>query len=148
MNTKIYIAGAISGQKIEDVIEKFNNTKSILQQHGFLTLSPLEGVKPRVNISEREQDNEYKPEMKNRAIVQRDKYYVQQADIIFADLRNCTRTSIGTCFEIAWAAMWNKYIIAVIDKDDINHRHAFLLENVSVVFDKYDDAIQHLIEIG
>lgn len=136
-----------SGQNFEDVLQRFSSTSRLLKMYGFNVLSPLEGVTPRTEVSAREHDTDYKPQMKNHAIVSRDRWYVQNADVVFVDLTGTTRTSVGSVFEIAWAREFGKYIIAVTEPDDVNHRHAFILESVSVVFDNKEDAIQHLTEI-
>ena len=84
------------------------------------------------------------PVATNHAIFERDKWMVNQCDVILADLSNSgQRVSIGTVMELAWAAQLGKHSVVILPKENI-HRHAFILESADVIFEMWDDAFFYL----
>lgn len=149
MNKSIYVAGAISGQDLSDVLTKFVRTKQRLVEMGFTVFSPLEGLQPRVKTTDRceKEGKSYTPQMTDKAIVARDRWYVSMSDIIFADLTGCFQASIGTVVEITWGKEMGRYVIAIIPTDDVIHNHAFVLQQASVVFNTVEEGLEHLTEL-
>ena len=83
----------------------------------------------------------------NHAIFSRDKWMVQQVDILFANFTGATIVSIGSMFELAWGSLLGKQVIVVIDKKNI-HQHAFVLEAASIIFEDENEAISYLTKLA
>jgi nucleoside 2-deoxyribosyltransferase len=83
------------------------------------------------------------PVSTNHAIYERDKWMVEQCDIVLMDLTYAKFASIGCTMELAWASLLNKHTIIVMGEDNV-HRHAFILEAADIIFATMDDAIGYL----
>ena len=141
---KIYLAGAISGETYEDVVEKIEAKKYALQLMGYKILNPMtakKAIRTEIKLKSHGYGN---PESTNHAIFGRDRWMVEQADILLVDLRDTPdRASIGSCFEMAWGFAANKHIVLVMEKESI-HQHAFVLEAADIVFETMAEAYLYL----
>lgn len=139
----IYTAGSISGKTPQEVEKYFTTLKVLFESFGYTVLNPMTAKGHLITeMAYRAADYRH-PISTNRAILSRDRWMVQQADIIYADLTNATHASIGTMFELAWAYDHHKHTIIVMDETNIHH-HAFVLESVSIVFPQAKEAIDYL----
>jgi len=141
---KIYIAHQISGLGGQEVIDYFENTKTILQALGFQVFSPMTAKGYfRNEIKFKEHGYEGLPVSTNHAIFERDKWMVSQADVVLTDLTGMKRNSIGCTMELAWASLLGKHTIVVMEKDN-PHRHAFILEAGDIIFEQLGEAFLYL----
>lgn len=145
MSKTIYTAGPISGHNGNDVLDYFQGTKKKLEEAGFKVLQPMQGKEAmRTEIEFRAEGYKDIKITSNHAIYTRDQWMVRQSDIIYVNLMNSgERVSIGSMMEMAWASILGKYVIASIPKENV-HRHAFVLEAASVVFDSHEEAMDYL----
>lgn len=135
---KVYVAGSMSGLTWEETKNRFFSVRDRLEAVGFMVFTPLLG---KDEVFEEDQvltargldDNAI---MKESSIVNRDRWMVENSDIIFANLSGVKKASLGTCFEIAWAyaSKPSKNVIAVIDKNTI-HDHAFIHQCATIFYD-------------
>ena len=140
---RIYVAGAISGGKVEDVKSYFTNMSKELSSYGFDVLSPMTG-KGKLRTSDTYRAMDYPdPIATNRAIIGRDRWMVGQADVIFCNLSGATRVSIGSMMELAWAYELRKHIVLVMEKDNI-HQHAFVKMVADIIFETSEEALEYL----
>ena len=144
---KIYLAGSISGQSYEDVVNLINEKRKTLQAMGYEILNPMaakKAIRTEIKLRPKGYGN---PESTNHAIFGRDRWMVSQADILLVDLRNTPeRVSIGSCFEMAWGSMLNKHIVLVMEEESV-HQHAFVLEAADIIFETLEDAFDYLAEM-
>ena len=138
---KIYLAGPISGKEYEAVAEFFTTKIERLRVAGYTVLNPMLGKDDLRNETELRGYGYKGPTTTNHAIFERDRWMVEQSDVVFADLSCTERVSIGTMFELAWASLLGKHTVAVVDS---RHWHAFVLEAADVIFDCVDDAMEYL----
>jgi len=141
---KVYLAGSISGESYEDVVIRINRKRIALEEMGYEVLNPMTSKKA-IRTEIKLKSNGYgNPESTNHAIFGRDRWMVEQADILLVDLRGTPeRVSIGSCFEMAWGFMLNKHIVLVMEDDSI-HKHAFVLEGADIVFETMAEAYIYL----
>lgn len=139
---KVYLAGPISGEKYDDIAVAFKGKAECLRAAGFTVLSPMLSAGDIRNEIELRAYGYKGPTTTNHAIFRRDRWMVEQADIVFVDLSDTSRVSIGTMFELAWASLMGKHTVAVVD--DI-HMHAFVLEAVDVRFALVSEAMAYLV---
>ena len=120
----------------ERIVQQFPNA---------YTLHPMAGkgsLRCELEFKAHGYDND--PLTSNHAILQRDTWMVQQADIVFLNLANAKeRVSIGCCMELALAYYLRKYTVVVLPKDNI-HNHAFVLEASDVIFEEENEAIAYI----
>jgi len=149
---KIYLAGPISGKSYDEVINKFNTWSYLLSDMGYVVLNPMSGKGYLSDVVKLEptfkkEDIDDIPTASDHFIFKRDKWMVQQCDIILADLSTSNRyVSIGTMMELAWASMLGKHTITIMRDDDI-HNHAFVNEASDVIFRNIVDAIDYLRDL-
>ena len=144
---KIYCVKPISGESGKDVFEYYERIRKTLLDIGYDVLTPLYGKgKLRTELEFKAHGYENDPLTTNHAIFGRDKFFVQQSDIIFANFIGASRVSIGSIMEIAIGHMVGKQIVVVMEKDNI-HRHSFVLEASTIVFEGENEAINYLNEI-
>jgi nucleoside 2-deoxyribosyltransferase len=145
MNLTVYTIGAISGLSYEECIKQFNKRIEKLKEIGFSVLYPMLGKEHlRNELKLKAEGYENKPISTNHAIVKADFWRVDKADILYVDFSNAVeRVSIGSISEISRGYAKDKLIITVMQKENI-HRHAFILEMSSIVFETTDEAENYL----
>lgn len=146
---KIYIAGSISGRSGEEVISYFGNTKALLTGMGFDVLSPMTGKGHFRNEIKFKTNGYGNPISTNHAIIERDRWMVSMADIVYCNLTMVTApiVSIGSMMELAWAHHMGKHTVLAMQKGNI-HQHAFVLEAADIIFETHDDAIDYLSKLS
>lgn len=79
----------------------------------------------------------------DQGIYARDRWDVMRADVVLANFTGARTVSIGTMFELAWAAQAGKYIVVVMEPGN-PHDHAFVRQAASVVFGDLDAALEYM----
>jgi nucleoside 2-deoxyribosyltransferase len=145
---KVYCVHPISGTSAEEVFGYYERTKEALTELGYNVLTPMYGKgQLRTELEFKAHGYENNPLATNRAIFGRDRWMVEQADILYANLLGAGRVSIGSCFELAWGSDLRKQVVLVMEKDNI-HRHAFVLEAATVIFEDEDSALAYLAALS
>ncbi len=140
---KVYIAHPISGRTRNEVMEYIYETAAELHALNFTVLQPMTGKDElRVEKKYKAYGNDH-PLATNHAIVRRDFWMVDQADIIYCNLMSADEVSIGCVAEIAWAYKDNKNII-ISKPEEGPHHHAFVLEMASVLYPTHKEAMHYL----
>lgn len=139
----IYLAHYISGYGYDEVVKYFKNTSTELKKMGYDVLHPMTGKEYLRNEIKFKAEGYNHPLSNNHSIVERDRWMVNQSDIVYCNLVGAKLVSIGSMFEIAWARMLGKFIILSMEKENI-HQHAFVIENASVVYETHEEALQLL----
>jgi len=145
---KIYCVHPISGRRADEVFKYFRDTRTILQSFGYDVLIPMTGKDSlRTEVQFKAEGYKDDPLTTNHAIFCRDKWMVKQADILYANFTGAKHTSIGSMMELAWGSDNGKQVIVVMEKDNI-HRHAFVLEAATIVFEHPEEALLYLSELA
>jgi len=145
---KIYLARPITGHAADEVIEYYQITANILRDigyevfHAMCAKTYLHG-----DLDVKAKGYDWFPLSTDHAIVKRDHWMTSQCDVLFVNLLNCKRVSIGTCFEMSWAHHMGKHIVLVMDKQNI-HQHAFVLEAADVIYEDYNCALDYLNKLA
>jgi nucleoside 2-deoxyribosyltransferase len=142
---KIYIAHQITGLTFDEVVNYYNRTTRTFQKMGYKVLCPMT-AKGYLRTSEKERfkPRNYKyPVATNHAIYERDKWMVENCDVLYCDFTGTGHALIGCLFELAWASMLGKHTITVIPRENI-HQHAFVLEASDICFGKTEEALDYL----
>lgn len=145
MNLKVYTVGAISGLSYDECVSEFNVRISRLKEMGYDVLYPMLGKDYlRNELSLRAEGYPDRPISTNHAIVKVDFWRVDTVDILFVDFTNAAgRVSIGSVAEMSRGYAKDKLIVTVMQKENI-HRHAFVTEMSSIVFETLEEAYGYL----
>ena len=139
----IYAVHPISGLSADEVFNYYERTQKILTDAGYDVFIPMFGKNNlRTEIKFKAMDYR-SPLSTNHAIFNRDHFMVSKADIIYANFLGAKIVSIGSMFELAWGSHMDKQVVVVMEKENI-HRHAFVLEAATIVFETESEAIEYL----
>lgn len=140
MNKTVYLAGPLTGQKNEDIVDWRMSATSRLKEIGITTHSPIEAIRHRLARNEDfpnaspDGDIAEHPDL----IFDKDTFLVRKSDLVLMDLRTSWK-SVGTLFELGYAHAYNKPVV-VICKPSTIERHPFIYRS-SVVTHELDDAL-------
>lgn len=142
----IYLAGPIGGKSYKEVMDRYIRLEEELSGH-YEIFCPMTGKS--VLIEEKSfKSSGYEGALTcDHAIFKRDKWMVEKSDVVFCDLTDAEKVSIGSMFELAWASHLGKHVVVVLDSYGI-HNHAFVKEAADVIFDTREAAISYLKELG
>lgn len=141
---KIYLATPISGRSYDEVTNYYKETSESLHNAGYSVLCPMNGkTHLRTEVEFKAHGYTDNPTSTNHAIIERDRWMVSQADIVYANLIGSKHASIGTCMELAWAHDKGKHTIVSMEDTNI-HQHAFILETADIVFKTHEEAMSYL----
>ena len=132
----VYVAGPMTGLAWDDASDWREKVRKALPD--CEVRSPLRGKAWLQRESVIESSEYPKPFGSDNAIIKRDHWDVQCADLVIANFEDTAIVpdphneahgdqvaSIGTCFELAWAYEFGTPIISIIPEGNI-HRHAFI----------------------
>jgi nucleoside 2-deoxyribosyltransferase len=144
---KIYIAHQISGLAFDQANDYFLQTAEILADYGYDVLSPMTGkgyLRPDAKTDEEvlQSVGYLFPSATDHAIFERDRWMVTQADIVYVNLEDMERVSIGCLMELAWASLLGKHTVIVVNT--AIYKHCFVKEAADIMFTSHDEAIEYL----
>jgi nucleoside 2-deoxyribosyltransferase len=138
---QIYLAHPISGLSGPEVADYFDTIRTRIKRWDIL--SPMTG-KDELRTELKYRSSDYRlPVATNHAIVERDRWMVENADAILCDLTGAEHVSIGCCMELAWAHAAGKHSVVVMERGNI-HEHAFVHECADVRFETMNEAVAYL----
>lgn len=145
---KIYTAGPITGKTPDDVLGYFNSVKRQLEEAGYQVFNPMMG-KGGTRPGEYKAHGNLTPETTDNAIVKRDNWMVNQADVIYTNFTDADRVSIGSCCEIAWAYACSvpKLIVVALPEGNV-HEHAFIMNMATHIYPTHEDAMHYLAKVA
>jgi hypothetical protein len=137
---KIYLAGYISGKKMEECTAWRKRLRMEYQAHSWpiIWLDPLNGKK-----LETIDEEGLESHIPGKALVHRDYKCVSEADLIIANMNTfgCARPSIGTTYELAWAWFLRKPVIMITE--DLSYiNHPFTKDTYSVVVKDMEELLE------
>ena len=133
----VYLAGTIKHTSYTGATHWRQNAARYLNELGIATLDPmrgkdfLKGLMPLGATFGETFDFE------------RDRWDVQNCDVIFCNLMYTEQVSIGTVIEIAWADVFGKYIVVAMNDNNI-HQHGMLRQTASIVFNDFEEALRYI----
>jgi hypothetical protein len=145
---KIYIAGPISGKTSDEVLTYFNSTQISLEGWGYQVYSPML-AKSKFRTGAYKAHGNTSPVTTDNAIVKRDFWMTNQADVLYTNFTNADRASIGSCCEIAWAYASSvpKLIVVAMPEENV-HEHAFIINMATHVFPTHENAMSYLEKVA
>ena len=141
----VYLAGPITGLSYGGCTDWRESVKEELADVGITAMSPMRGKTYLLNETNIGDSYEETLLSSQRAIVARDYFDVQRADILLVNLAGAQRVSIGTVMEIAWAYPSHKPVVLVMPKNDLFHDHSFIRELCAYRVDSLDEGV-HIVK--
>lgn len=146
MKLRVYLAGSITGLSYDEVVNYFLGAKQVLEMMGYEVFHPMTAkgyLRNEIEFKAKSYGT-HSPISSNHGIVERDRWMVENSDILLINLLNSgDRVSIGSMFELAWGHQLGKHTIVMMPDDNI-HQHAFVLEGADVVLTTLEDALEYL----
>ena len=145
----IYISRPISGRAFSEVFAYYDRVDAALTEMGYHVLSPMMGKDHLRGPDVADPMGANHPMSCPQAIFRRDAWMVAQADVVYVNLRlaGTGAVSIGCTMELAWAYQAGKYVVLVMEDENI-HRHAFTLQAATVVWPTEREAMQSLATLA
>jgi nucleoside 2-deoxyribosyltransferase len=126
MSDLVYLAGPMTGLTYNEADDWRTEASAELSASGIRSVSPMRGKQ---NMIQGKIENFYPGEALGTptAIITRDLFDVQSADVVLVNLLNSQSVSIGTVAEMAWCYLLHKPIVVIVEKDSIYAKHPFTL---------------------
>jgi nucleoside 2-deoxyribosyltransferase len=144
---KVYLAGPIAGKSYEEAMDWRLAAYHYFSGYGITSYSPMrakDGLKGTKVLSGVDYPEE--GPLSSRAMYRRDLHDVRTADVVLVNLTGADRVSIGTMIEIGYAVAQGKYIVVVMESDNI-HQHLFITESASLICKTLDAALDWICEV-
>lgn len=149
---KVYLAGPMAGLDIRECTVWRREAAEFLEelvddrtgQHMYKVLDPCRGKDHLAGEKLGQVDK--KKQGWGEEIMKRDRYDVGRCDVVlmnFTQSKEVEKASIGTLFELAWAHELNKFVIVVIDEDNINW-HEFVRQSASIIRPTLNEALKYM----
>ena len=140
---KIYIAYPLTGRNFREVESYILDRVGTLNFFGYEVFHPLI-FKSHLRKEKSLKAGGYKhPLSCDHAIIERDFWMINHADIIYMNLLDAEKVSIGCMMELAWAYQLRKHVVLIMEEGNV-HDHAFVREAADVLFDNEVDALNYL----
>ncbi len=143
---KIYLAHPITGMSASEIFGYYSKLVEDLH-FAYEVLHPMIGKDALRNEKKFAAEGYvHLPVSTDNAIKERDKWMVNQADVVLVDFTGASAASIGCCMELAWADQLGKHTVVVLDKDGI-HNHAFVKACADILMPTRDEAVDYLLDL-
>lgn len=132
MTRHCYLAGPITGTTYEGATSWRDSAIAKLAEVGITGISPMRGkdyLLGKTTISDAYDEFILSTQ---KAIVTRDRWDRQRADVVLVNVLGATKVSIGTMIELGWADATRRPIILIVDKGN-PHDHAMVRELVGFI---------------
>ena len=146
MTTTVYLSGPISDMTYKSASDWREALTGIFTHNGLRVLDPMRGksfLSNQKSIKREVYEAMARPDLSDKALVNRDHADVANADIVLVNLLPATKVSIGTMFELAWA-MHQRKIVVILMQEGNPHDHPFVRES-GVIFERMDEAVQYVL---
>ena len=144
---KIYCVHPINGLSYDEVIGYYDKTIKFLASLGYEVFNPMLAKEALRNEKKFAAEGYGNPTSTNHAIFHRDKWMCLNVDIIYANFIGAKERSIGSMMELAWASDHNKQIVVIMEKQN-PHRHAFVLEAATIIFETEKEADEYFTDMS
>jgi nucleoside 2-deoxyribosyltransferase len=141
----VYLAGLISTEKPES-LEWRTQIQPVLESAGMRVLSPMRGKENLVRTSK--DGGITDPTLTPKDVIFRDYRDVKEADVILAhlDTFGSERPLLGTIYELGWAWMLQKPVVAIASKDNrLMRNHPFVVDTISHYCETLEEARNILV---
>lgn len=155
LSDSVYLCGPIAGKTYDEATFGWReHVAQRLDTYGILSISPMRGKEQLAqSVGHHEPLGAYyDPTIimsTPHSIVKRDFFDVSRCGLVFANLLDVERISIGSMFELAWCYLYHKPAVIVMEDGDL-HDHPFVRQSGFVVpdLDTGIDVTIHILRTG
>lgn len=142
MKPSVYLAGPIGGLTFDKATDWRNDAATYLKRAGITAFDPMRWKSFMAGGVMASNANAYDhPLCTSKGIQSRDYNDVRRCDALLINLLPCTKVSIGTVMEIAWAFMLQKPVVVVAESDDIHVIHPMMTESIPFRVDTLEEGL-------
>lgn len=127
---KVYLAGPITGLAFDDAQDWRADMRQMLEPVGIDCYSPLRQKHFLRSAGVLEGAYNHNPMSTDRGIMTRDHFDCQTSDLIFCNLLDAKRVTIGSVMEIAWAYAYRKPLVVAMEAEGNVHEHPMVREAI------------------
>ena len=126
----IYLSGPISGLHYDEAARGWRQDAGhILEDAGAIVLDPTKLETENEKGGAIDPLGDQDSAMLNwKSITTKDRFYVQQADLMILNLLGAQRVSIGSMIELGWADLLRKPVVLIMEPEFNMHEHAMVRE--------------------
>lgn len=142
---RVYLSGPISDQAFKTATTWRDNAAAFLLKLGLTPLDPLRGksfLSSQKKIEREIYEAMHNPILSDKALFSRDHQDVETADVVLVNLTEAKKVSIGTMFELAWAAHLRKLTVIAMGDGNV-HDHPFVRES-GIIFPTVEEALDYI----
>ena len=140
----VYLSGPISGLMYDEAALGWRKeVGTILETAGAIVLDPTKLETEHYSSEEPISPlaDQQSIMLNWKSITTKDRFYVQETDIVLLNLLGATRVSIGSMLELGWADLLRKPVILVMENEGNLHDHAMVREMVGFHTDSLDQGV-------
>ena len=126
MSKLVYLAGPIAHLTYEEAQGWRDDAIAVLANSGIIGRSPLRGKEFLANVGKIGIKEFQDPMASDRGIIARDRYDVETADVMLANLLGAKACSPGTPAEYGWADAYHTIVITVMENEGSPYDHPFI----------------------
>jgi nucleoside 2-deoxyribosyltransferase len=145
----VYLAGPISGLAYNGAVDWRQDVAAVLHDHGVTAWSPMRSKEYLVreeSLRVEGYDASVSPLSTPSAIVTRDRWDCQRADVVLVNLVGAERVSIGTVLELAWADAARVPLVVAMEEGNL-HEHAMVEALVGFRVPTLDEAVDVVLAL-
>lgn len=144
---KVYLAGPITGLTYDGAQDWRDAVAAVLADVGIVAYSPLRAqavLRAHAELDSGGTGSSYidsHPLLSASGMTARDRFDVQSADVVLANLLGAERASIGTAMELGWADAFRVPTIVAVEPGSV-HDHALVRSVASFIVHDLDTALE------
>ena len=143
---KVYLSGPITGCTYEGCTDWREYARKVLKASGISGLSPMRAKEylAALHAPISGHGREYfdlSVMSKPQAVISRDRFDTQGADVMLMNLLGAERVSIGTMVELGWADAARVPVIGVIESSGNIHDHIFVSQLIGFRVETLDEGL-------
>jgi len=141
----VYLAGPIAGCSYDEAMDWRSDAATVLNAYGIDTLSPMRAKEALRDVAELSSWDypEHGP-LSSGSVYARDLFDVRRSDVLLANLTGVDRVSIGTMFELGYATALTKYIVVVMEPENV-HKHIFVSQSAGIIVSTMAEALRSIV---
>jgi len=141
----VYLAGPLTGRSYAECQNWRIKVESQLMPYGIACFNPLRGQDLLSDEDELQSGYDHYL-VTEKAITCRDYWDVSRADVVLVNLLGAETVSVGSVMEIAWAYVFRKPLIVVMENDNV-HQHGMIKTVAWYILDNLDAAVELIVDL-
>ena len=143
---RIYLSHPIMHNDFAGTFDYYDKVSRQLAWAGYEILNPMTGKDALREDGVCQRGVRDLPMCQDRAILGRDHWMTQRADVVYCNLIGADKVSIGCAIEVGWAYAYRPHTILAMEQGNL-HDHPMLMSAVDVRFETHEAAVDYLLNL-